>query len=204
MSEPDPNNSLYRSILDAMPMPVFVVDDDVRIIDMNRAATTCFGLNMFTAFRKRGGEAMHCLHSADSPKGCGHGPFCKSCVLRNSVNVSLKGNSVIRMRTSVELREGDLVRQFELLVTASPLPGPVERLSLLILEDISELVKLHDLIPMCASCKNIRNDEEFWVSVESYFTDHTGADFSHGICPECRAKLYPDLPVKDVAATEYA
>lgn len=187
------DSSFYRSILDAMPIPVFIVDDDVCLIDMNRMASIVFGLEKSVIFGKRGGEALHCLHSTDSPGGCGRGPFCRSCVIRNAVGESMKGRSVVRRRTRVEFRLPGNTRQLDLLVTASPLPGPVENLSLLIIEDISEIIKLQELIPICANCKCVRQDEDYWISVESYFTDQTGADFSHGICPDCRKTLYPEL-----------
>jgi hypothetical protein len=193
MQEHQFDNSFYRAILDAMPLPVFIVDDDVRIIDLNRMAALVFSLEKPAVFRQRGGAALHCLHSTDSPGGCGRGPFCRSCVIRNAVGESMKGMSVVRRRTRVELRLQGNTRQLDLLVTASPLPGPVERLSLLIVEDISELAKLHELIPICANCKCVRRDEEYWMSVESYFTEETGADFSHSICPDCRKQLYPEL-----------
>jgi len=49
---------------------------------------------------------------------------------------------------------------------------------------------LSGLIPMCASCKKIRDDKGYWNRVEKYIQDHTDAIFSHGICPECARKLY--------------
>ncbi|GAB4547249.1 MAG: hypothetical protein Kow0063_41880 [Anaerolineae bacterium] len=51
---------------------------------------------------------------------------------------------------------------------------------------------LSGLLPICASCKKIRDDEGYWHSVEVYIRDHSEADFSHGICPDCMQKLYPD------------
>lgn len=45
--------------------------------------------------------------------------------------------------------------------------------------------QLTDLIPICMYCKKIRNDSDYWQSIENYIHEHTGSDFSHGICPEC-------------------
>lgn len=204
MQETTLEHSTYRAILDAMPIPVFIVDDDLRLIDMNRMASAIFGLDKNVVFQMRGGEALHCLHSTDSPGGCGRGPFCRSCVIRNAVGESMKGLSVVRRRTRVEFRLPGTTRQLDVLVTASPVPGPVENLSLLIIEDISELVKLHELIPICANCKCVRQDEDYWISVESFFTDQAGADFSHGICPDCRKTLYPELARVRPTAPEHA
>ena len=52
---------------------------------------------------------------------------------------------------------------------------------------------LSGLLPICASCKNIRDDKGYWTKIESYITDHSKAEFSHSICPTCAKKLYPDL-----------
>jgi len=57
----------------------------------------------------------------------------------------------------------------------------------------SEIKVLSGLLPICASCKKIRNDQGYWQQVEVYVTEHSEADFSHGICPDCMKKLYGDL-----------
>jgi hypothetical protein len=62
------------------------------------------------------------------------------------------------------------------------------------LEDALKNIKvLKGFLPICASCKNIRDDKGYWRQIESYIRDHSEAEFSHGICPECAEKLYPDL-----------
>ena len=58
---------------------------------------------------------------------------------------------------------------------------------------LDEVRTLSGLIPICAYCKKIRNDTGFWQQVEVYVRDHTAADFTHGICPECSVKLLADL-----------
>lgn len=58
---------------------------------------------------------------------------------------------------------------------------------------ISEIKQLRGIIPICASCKNIRNDKGAWMQIEAYIQKHSEAKFSHGICPECSKKLYPEL-----------
>lgn len=56
-----------------------------------------------------------------------------------------------------------------------------------------EIKSLKGIIPICASCKKIRDDQGYWQMVETYMEEHTGAEFTHGICPDCMTKLYPDL-----------
>ncbi len=58
---------------------------------------------------------------------------------------------------------------------------------------ITEVKILSGLLPICASCKKIRGDDGYWNQIEEYIRDHSEANFSHGICPECAHKLYPDL-----------
>ena len=52
---------------------------------------------------------------------------------------------------------------------------------------------LEGFLPICANCKKIKNTEDQWVQIEQYITKHSLAQFSHGICPDCARKLYPDL-----------
>ena len=60
-----------------------------------------------------------------------------------------------------------------------------------------EIRQLKRIIPICAKCKQIRDDEGFWHQVESYISDHSEAEFSHSICPECMNSLYPELVKKE-------
>ena len=61
------------------------------------------------------------------------------------------------------------------------------------LQEAFENIKvLKGLLPICASCKKIRDDKGYWNQIETYIMEHTEADFSHGICPECAKKLYPE------------
>jgi|GEM_PF-1551502 CHASE3 domain sensor protein len=56
-----------------------------------------------------------------------------------------------------------------------------------------QVKKLSGLIPICASCKKIRDDKGYWRQVEEYVRDHSEAQFSHSICPDCMRKLYPEI-----------
>jgi hypothetical protein len=56
---------------------------------------------------------------------------------------------------------------------------------------------LTGLLPMCVSCKRIRNDQGYWDQVETYIGKHSDARFSHGTCPECTRRLYPELFEED-------
>jgi len=57
---------------------------------------------------------------------------------------------------------------------------------------LEEVKTLHGLLPICCSCKKIRDDDGYWQHVETYLQAHTAADFSHGLCPDCAGALYPN------------
>ena len=58
---------------------------------------------------------------------------------------------------------------------------------------LNDVKVLSGLLPICSSCKNVRDDNGYWDKIETYISRHSDADFSHGICPDCAKKLYPDI-----------
>lgn len=69
----------------------------------------------------------------------------------------------------------------------------LQQKNLALQEAMAQIRTLSGILPICASCKKIRNDQGYWEQVESYVCRHTDARFSHGLCKECIAKLYPDI-----------
>jgi len=66
------------------------------------------------------------------------------------------------------------------------------------LQDALHKVKtLRGLLPICSSCKKIRDDNGYWNQLEAYIQKHSDAEFSHGICPECAKKFYPEIDVNN-------
>jgi hypothetical protein len=68
-----------------------------------------------------------------------------------------------------------------------------ERLVLELQEALSKVKQLSGLLPICASCKKIRDDQGYWNQIEEYIRKHTEVNFSHSLCPLCVEKLYPEL-----------
>ena len=60
-------------------------------------------------------------------------------------------------------------------------------------EAIDQVKALSGLLPICGNCKNIRDDEGYWNSIESYMGDHADVEFTHSLCPECIKSLYPEM-----------
>lgn len=71
--------------------------------------------------------------------------------------------------------------------------GERERLIVDLQEALARIKTLSGLLPICSSCKKIRDDQGDWSQIETYIRDRTEADFSHGLCPVCAEELYPEL-----------
>jgi hypothetical protein len=67
-----------------------------------------------------------------------------------------------------------------------------ERLIQELREALAKIKTLSGLIPICASCKKIRDDHGYWQQVDVYIREHSEAEFSHGLCPDCARRLYPE------------
>jgi PAS domain-containing protein len=186
-------DNLLAKAFDAMPSPVFVVDEDVRIYEYNTAATALLTADKTEVLRMRGGEVLHCLHHSDVEEGCGQAAFCADCVVRNSVNKAFQGGRVVRSRQKMELIRNGKVVEVYVLVTSSPFDFHDRHYAILVLEDISELVELRNIIPICSVCKQVRTDKNYWVQVETYLKDRMDIEFTHGLCPSCRDNYLDEL-----------
>lgn len=123
------------------------------------------------------------------------------------------GQHVPRFDTIRMRKDGSLV---DVSITISPIAGPkgeiigassiarditerlreeAERVKLIgeLTEALAHAKTLRSLLPICASCKKIRDDHGYWQQLEIYFQEHEHIDFSHGLCPDCMTKLYPDF-----------
>jgi PAS domain-containing protein len=188
-----PGNDLFEIVLDAIPAPILVVDQDVAIHAYNRAAAPLFDHEPEAGIRMGCGDALHCIHSTETPEGCGGGEACRRCVIRNSVQMSYKGKTVVRSKSEMQRVGEGTIEKVHMLVTTAPFRYNGESLALVILEDISELVALKRILPICAKCKKVRDDEDFWHDVEDYLARHSTVEFTHGLCPECLKILYGDF-----------
>jgi hypothetical protein len=75
-------------------------------------------------------------------------------------------------------------------------------LTLRVDEALANAKVLRGLLPICASCKSIRSDEGYWHRIEAYISEHSEAEFSHGLCPDCVRQLYPEIAEKVLAAAD--
>lgn len=140
-------------------------------------------------------------------------PPARKAEFEESLEKIRHGEHVTRFDTVRVRKDGAPV---EVSVTLSPIASPTgeiigassiarditerrneeaERLKLI--EDLTEALAqaktLRSLLPICASCKKIRDDHGYWQKLEVYFQQHEHIDFSHGLCPECANRLYPEF-----------
>ncbi|PKL15456.1 MAG: hypothetical protein CVV49_21200 [Spirochaetae bacterium HGW-Spirochaetae-5] len=108
-------------------------------------------------------------------------PFGTICVLDNKEN-SYSELYIDLMKNFQNIIETDL----ELLYMNHSLGETNKQLS----DYISEIHTLRKILPICANCKNIRDDKGYWNQLEKYFLEHTDVQFSHGLCEKCEEKLY--------------
>ena len=81
----------------------------------------------------------------------------------------------------------------ELKATQQGLENRVEERTRQLQETVEKMDVLRGLLPICCSCKKIRDDQGYWQQVEQFVSQHTGARFTHGLCPDCEVKLYGEL-----------
>ncbi len=128
----------HRVLFDAMPMPVFVVDDDVSILEYNAAAAQLLGGQKQYHLNRRGGDVLGCIHATDSPDGCGRGETCVDCIVRNAVKAASSGKRVTRQTTWMELKSGSSkAKKINVKVSTLPINYQQHSWVLLILEGLN-------------------------------------------------------------------
>jgi len=132
------DQGLHRVLFDTMPMPVFVVDKDVSVLEYNAAASRMFGPTKRAGANRRGGDVWHCLHATETPKGCGLGPACKNCVVRESVQAAAEGRRTTRRWAEMELMLKGAPAKVSVRVSCQPFTYEKSSFVLLVLEGLND------------------------------------------------------------------
>ncbi|HUA37305.1 MAG TPA: PAS domain-containing protein [Candidatus Sulfopaludibacter sp.] len=132
------DQGLHRVLFDAMPLPVFVVDQDVNVLECNAAAARLFKPGVQTGKQHKAGEVLHCLHTTESPKGCDGATACSDCGLRAAVRAASQGQSVTRQRVEMELIRRGRPIKVELRISCQPFTYDRSAFVLLVLEGLNE------------------------------------------------------------------
>jgi DNA-binding response OmpR family regulator len=88
---------------------------------------------------------------------------------------------------------GSLRRTIRHAIERKRLENDREKLIADLQQALAEIKVLRGFIPICSSCKKVRDDQGYWQRIEIYISEHSEADFTHGICPDCTRLLYPEL-----------
>ena len=133
------------------------------------------------------------IHVARTAEKIGKRDFSARVNIKSKDELGLLANSINKMvsdlqqtTTSIDELNLEIKERKQVEEKQKKLLGELQ-------EALSKVKTLSGFIPICASCKKIRDDKGYWNQVESYISKHSEAEFSHSICPECRTKLYPDL-----------
>ena len=110
------NNEIeyFKSILDAIPTSIFIVDNDLRIFDSNIAGMDLFPWKPGLIVKNRCGDLFQCCHSHKKEGECGKSRECKNSVIRNYVKESYKGKRILRKKTQMEVIENNKVQELYL------------------------------------------------------------------------------------------
>lgn len=184
-------NEYLRTVLDAIPFMVLVVDADMKIHDANLAAAHLLRDEDIAGLKRRCGAALRCIHALEAREGCGTAPVCRECVCRITAQTALGTSTVSRRKCHMTIMEDGEPHVMYFDVTATPFAYHEDQLVLLLLEDTTELMLLRQIVPICVHCKRIRNADNSWEKIEDYLMRNSHLALSHGLCAECRHQLYP-------------
>ncbi len=109
----------------------------------------------------------------------------------NQVELLARVRTVLQLSDSFKM----IVEQKKTLMDKN---GELRKKQAELQEAFSNIKILAGLLPICANCKKIRDDKGYYQQIEHYITDHSEAEFTHGICPDCAQNLYPDIDLSYV------
>lgn len=208
----------FANIIDFLPDPTWVIDNEGRIIAWNHAVERLTGIKKNEIMGQ--GDYAYAVPFYGKRR-----PILIDLVLKRDeewekMYLSIKERDGILIEsesfhphmgegglyfaaTAAKLynAEGDVVGAIETLrdITATKCSEKEREEIIAELQDaISKVRTLSGLLPICASCKKIRDDAGYWNQVEKYIGERSEAKFSHSLCPDCTKKLYPEFDLDDV------
>ncbi len=131
------SSGFLQNVFDAVPSFLFIVDQDARIQHLNAAALSLLEADKRRVLYNRWGEALHCVHAAETPEGCGHAAACRDCVVRNSVKKVFSGQSVHRETVKMGMLSGREMEEKYFALTAATFRYLKEQFALVVLEDVT-------------------------------------------------------------------
>lgn len=186
------NRQQQQTVFDHLPAGIVLINAETHtIIETNKTAE-----KMFHASREQiiGRVCHHFLCPNDVGK-------CPITDLDQKINnserilITAQGSRVPILKTVIPiLHHGTqcLLETFVDISSRKQAEAEKEKLILKLRKTLDEVKTLSGLLPICSVCKKIRDDKGYWNQIEHYIMDHSEAGFTHGICPECSEKFYPE------------
>jgi PAS domain-containing protein len=182
-------------VIEQMNIGILVADSRGRLVDVNPAASQLLGLGKPAPVGRPLDEALY-AHSVPSAPCSGIDAGSEQIVIPGE-----QGTTYLEVRRApLHTRGGQLGGQVVTVVDISERHRARQEREALIASlqrALAEVRTLGGLLPICSQCKRIRDDEGYWTRLEEYITTHSGAEFTHGICPDCLRTMYPDLAAED-------
>ena len=194
----DNDHLKFQAIFEHSPLAVMYTNAEGAITTCNDNASKLFGASreklVGFSYRSIRNEAMrHAIAEALSGKTSHfEGEY-----------LTVTGNRLTQMRANFSptvTPDGSVtgvIGIFEDIAERRHMENERERLIQELQNALSEIKRLSGLLPICASCKRVRDDKGYWRQIEAYIRDHSELDFSHGLCPECAKKYCQNLGEKN-------
>jgi PAS domain-containing protein len=183
-----PVDSGLPAFFDAIPSILFLTDGNVRILEANRSAREWLHLDYWQPLSHSSGETLHCIFPREARGHCGTTEFCPRCVIRQSVEAVVAGRPAPRRVAHMILERDGRSQDRWFLVGASLLPLDGRELVLLALEDITQLVELRELLPLCPGCGGKRDLADPVAQAQVFLRKHPDFLLAHELCVDCQQK----------------
>ena len=191
-------NTFLTAVIDALPYPFTVID----------AETHMLRLANYAAYQGTLPANLTChelTHHSTAPCSSADHPCPFEQVRETGLPVTVEHRHYDKDGTCRDMEvhgypifddKGTMVQMIEYCIDISAQKqSAAEREHLItdLQKALQEVKALSGLLPICSSCKKIRDDKGYWNNLEMYISAHSDAEFSHGICPDCAQRLYPEF-----------
>lgn len=190
----------YNRVFQSISTGVIIIDERAYILDMNsaaedmlnRALKDVLGRPILDTFTQYTELTDNLLNTQEARKEITLGDKRNVFELHITSLTHQTGKSVAKI-----IMLFDISKRKQMEIEQSRLISELKEKNLHLSEASEEIKTLKGIIPICSWCKKIRDDKGYWNQIELYIRDHSEAEFSHAICPECAKKLYPELDIED-------
>ncbi|MFC1567268.1 PAS domain S-box protein [Thermodesulfobacteriota bacterium] len=188
-----------QSLIDSSLDMIISVDNERRIVEFNPAAEKTFVYSKEEVL----GEKVDILYADPKEGERAYKTVRKTGEFAGEITNIRKNGMVFRCLLSAALLKdtaGHVIGSMGISRDIEEKKHAEEEREKLINElqnALAQVKTLRGLLPICSHCKNIRDDKGYWNKIESYIHQHSDAEFTHSICPECAKKHYPDLDIYD-------